>query len=77
VATFWICGVKPTVCGSQPFSYGKRGGGLETPPYTDAVQHGFHLHIEIVDWNYLTENIVLRSPHSEPVKLPKNLLISA
>jgi hypothetical protein len=34
--------------------FGERGGGLETPPGTDAVQHGFHRCIESVSVVYLT-----------------------
>jgi len=48
-----FAGSSPPIAAVSRFFLGKRGGGLETPPGTDAVQHGFHL-LEIVEWFFLT-----------------------
>lgn len=45
----------PCAAVSRFFFLGKRGGGLETPPGTHAVQsYGFHLGIEWVEGMFLT-----------------------
>jgi hypothetical protein len=45
MATLRICGVNPTVCGSQPLHSYEEAVVLKTPPCTDAVENKVHIFV--------------------------------